>query len=327
MPGPRNSTAPERRRRRLLGVASPILAITTIVSVAGAQDWRGAPAPADDLRAALANADAGAPGDLVKLADGGRADAQAYAARLYIFGRGSIAPNPARGCAYAERASASRADALYILGECRRRGLNGPADPTKAAAAFERADQMGYPPAKCALGEVLMANPAQAARGFELCRQAAAAGDVQAQVKVGDLYRKGGPVKADPGEARTWYGKASALQNAEATRKLGEMYAAGEGGKRDKKEALRLWQTAEKGGDPFSPMLVADQLFSDLTGGKQPGPGKFAFRGGIPVADIEVIEDWYRQALQRDPRPEAKTRAQMALNVLASFKTAAKSVP
>jgi len=67
-------------------------------------------------------------------------------------------------------------------------------------------------------------------------------------------------------------------------------------------------------------------LFSDITGGRKPGPGTYAFKGGIPMADIEVVEMWYQAALERDPRPEVKTRAEYALKVLQSFKTANVSV-
>ena len=103
------------------------------------------------------------------------------------------------------------------------------------------------------------------------------------------------------------------------------MYASGDGGPKDPKKAMELWTAAEKAGDPLVAILVADQLFSDLTGGRKPGPGTYGFKGGVPVADIEVVEEWYQQAQKRDPRPDVKERAKYALSILASFKTAAKS--
>ena len=36
-----------------------------------------------------------------------------------------------------------------------------------------------------------------------------------------------------------------------------------------------------------------------------------------------MAEEWYRQARKRDPRPEVQKRADYALTVLGSFKTAA----
>lgn len=302
-----------------------MLAMLAVGLAARAQDWPGKPPIAPDLQAAMAQADAGSSAELLRLADAGRPDAQFYAATMLLFGRGSGQKDPARGCAYAIKASASRPDALHLAGECYRQGLVGPPDRAKAKAAFERAAQMGFAPSKCALGEMLLAEPAEAQRGLELCKAAASAGDVAAQVTVGDAYFEGRGVRVDRAEARRWYEKA-AKQNPQAARRLGEMYAQGDGGKKDVKKALKLWQEAEKAGDPLSAILVADQLFSDLTGGKRPGAGTYAFRGGIPVADIEVVEEWYRQAAQQDPRPDVKKRAEAALSVLASFKTAAKQV-
>jgi hypothetical protein len=49
------------------------------------------------------------------------------------------------------------------------------------------------------------------------------------------------------------------------------MYAKGDGGPKDTKKAMALWTAAEKAGDPLVAILVADQLFSNLTGGEHPG--------------------------------------------------------
>jgi uncharacterized protein len=159
-----------------------------------------------------------------------------------------------------------------------------------------------------------------------LCKEAARAGDNDAQLVLGKAYLAGEPVARDPAEARKWYELAAKQNPLMAARKLGELYASGEGGKRDTKKALELWGKAEQAGDQAACILMADQLFSDITGGRKPGPGRYAFKGGVPVADIEVVELWYQAALDRDPRPEVKTRAEYALKVLQSFKTANVSV-
>ena len=271
-------------------------------------------------------ADAGDPSELVALADAGRADAQYYAGIMFLSGRG-VPVDGARGCAYEEKASASRADAMLAVGRCYQSGAAGKQDTEKAKAAFARAAEMGSPAANCVLGQMLIAEPAQAAHGLALCKQSALAGDADSQVMVGDAYFSGGLVTVDKAEARKWYEMAAKQANAEASRKLGTMWAKGDGGPRDPKQAMELWMAAEKGGDPLVCILVADQLFSDLTGGRTPGPGKYAFRGGIPVAQIEAVEEWYKEAQKRDPRPEIKQRAQTALTVLAGFKKAAETAP
>jgi TPR repeat protein len=150
-------------------------------------------------------------------------------------------------------------------------------------------------------------------------------GRADAQALLGDYYLNNPAVKRDPKEARRWLEKAAAQKHPAASRMLGELYASGEGGKRDKKKAMELWRSAETAGDARAPILVADEMFSELTGGKKPGPGQYAFRGGIPVKDIEVVEDWYREAQSRDPRPETQKRATEALRVLGTFKSAATS--
>jgi TPR repeat protein len=311
------------RPGQLLAPALAAIALTT--AVWGQQPPASSTSTAPDLAAAMTKADAGDPADLVALADSGRADAQYYAGMMFLSGRGAVPRDGARGCGYETKASASRSDAMYMVGVCYQSGLGGQADPAKAKDAFSRASDMGSTKAKCALGRMLIAEPAQAARGLDLCKEAARAGDADAQLEVGDIYYSGQGVSSDRAEARKWYEMAAAQQNPEASRKLGTMYSKGDGGKRDAKRAIELWRQAEKGGDPLVAILVADQLFSDLTGGRTPGPGRYAFRGGVPVADVQVIEDWYKEALQRDPRPDVQERAKLALKVLENFKTAGQA--
>ena len=281
------------------------------------------PAADADLKAALDKAAAGSPEALAALADGGRADAQAYAGLLFVFGRGKIMPDPPRGCAYAAKGAEQRPDAMHLRARCLQYGLAGGApDIEGAKAAYTRALQMGYPGSKCALGQMLMAEPASVARGVALCKEAARAGDGDAQLVLGSAYLAGTSVARDPAEARKWYELAAKQNPLMAARKLGELYASGEGGKRDTKKALELWTAAEKAGDPLACILMADQLFSEMTGGRKPGPGTYKFKGGVPLQDIEVVELWYQAAFDRDPRPEIKTRADYALKLLQSFKTA-----
>lgn len=300
----------------LMAFASPVLA----------QAWQ-APKPGPELQAAMAKATQGDPAPLVRLADAGDADAEYHAGVMYIFGSSAVPKDPARGCAYAEKASVRRADAMHLVGMCRQGGLGGAPDKVQAETAYTRAAAMGFPKSKCALGQMLMTEPQRAARGLALCQEAAAAGDADAQMAVGDAYFGGRVGTRDFVAARKWYEMAARQNKADAARKLGEMYARGDGGRKDTKKAMEWWTAAEKAGDPLVSILMADQLFSDLTGGRTPGPGTYAFRGGVPVSDIEVVEAWYRQAQDRDPRPDAQKRAKDALSVLASFKTAAKAAP
>ncbi|HEY1927381.1 MAG TPA: tetratricopeptide repeat protein [Caulobacteraceae bacterium] len=278
------------------------------------------------VKAAMDKADAGHPAELIKLADAGRTDAQFFAGVMLIYGRNSVPRDPKKGCGYEEKASSSRADAMHLVGVCWQNGLTGAKDAAKAEAAYTRADQMGFPKSKCALGLMLMGEPGHGERGVGLCKQSANAGDVEAQLVVADAYFYGRGVKENHQEARKWYAMAADRKNPQALRRLGEMYAAGDGGKKDTKKAVALWEAAEKAGDPLVCILVADQLFSDLTGGKKPGGGTYAFKGGVPVGELDAVEAWYQEALQRDPRPDVKQRAERGIKVVQSLKTAAKSV-
>ena len=234
-----------------------------------------------------------------------------------------------RGCAYEEKASAKRADAMHLVGLCQQNGAGGAQDKAKAEAAYKRAAEMGFPKSKCALGQMLMADPKEAKRGLGLCQEAARGGDADAQMAVGDAYFNGVLGKRDPAAARKWYEMAAKQNKPNAGRRLGEMYARGDGGRKDTKKALELWTAAEKAGDPLVAILVADQLFSDLTGGKKPGPGTYAFKGGVPTSNIQVAKEWYQQALDKDPRPDVKQRAKYALSILQGLETgkASSSAP
>jgi TPR repeat protein len=284
------------------------------------------PAVSPDVKAAMDKAQAGEPKELMALADMGRSDAEFYAGLMLIYGGKGVAADPKKGCAYEEKAQASRADAAHLVGACWQNGLMGARDPAKAEAAYQHAMQMGYAKSRCALGKMLLVEPGQGARGLALCKESAEAKDADAQLAVADAYWSGRGVTQDHKEARRWYQAAADQKNPQAMLRLGEMYAAGDGGKKDTKKAVAIWQQAEKAGNPLVCILVADQLFSDLTGGKKPAGGTYKFKNAVPVADLEAVESWYQEAAQRDPRPDVKQRAEHALKVVHSLKTAATSV-
>ena len=283
------------------------------------------PTPSPALQISLAKAEAGDPAPLIALADAGDNDAQYYAGMMFVFGRGGVAKDGPKGCAYAEQAASVRADAMFLVGRCYQSGAGGTQDSAKAETAFGRAAEIGFAPASCALGQMLMGEPHRAARGLALCKAAAQAGDAEAQGAVADAYFAGTGARRDHAEARRWYEKAAGQGDVNAMRRLGQMYARGDGGKKDTRRAVQLWQAAEKAGDPMSAILVADQLFADLTGGRKPGPGTYAFKGGVPVADIEAIEAWYQEAAQQDPRPDVRKNAAYAIAILEGIKKGAQA--
>ena len=64
------------------------------------------PAISPEVKAAMDKADANMPADLIALADKGRTDGEFYAGVMLIYGRGPVAKDPKKGCAYEEKASA-----------------------------------------------------------------------------------------------------------------------------------------------------------------------------------------------------------------------------
>jgi uncharacterized protein len=309
-------------RLAVLACAPPVIA----AAAPPVQHWVEPPV-SPEVKAAMGKAEAGQPGELIALADAGRSDAEFYAGVMLIYGAHGVSRDARKGCGYEAKASRNRADAMHLVGVCWENGLTGAGDAAKAEAAYLNAAQMGFPKSRCALGRMLLGKPGQGERGVGLCKESASAGDADAQLVVADSYFYGRGVKVDRKEARRWYGMAADLKNPQAMRRLGEMYASGDGGAKDTKKALVLWQDGEKAGDPLVCILVADQMFSDLTGGKKPGGGTYAFRGGVPVEDLDTIESWYKEALRRDPRPDVRQRAARAIQVVQNLKAAASGVP
>src|SRR5436190_10298870 len=219
------------------------------LAAAAAPNWI-APKPGPALQAALDKAQAGQPAELLAKADAGDHEAQYYAGVLYLFGRPTIPRDPKRGCAYEEKASATRPDAMHLVGLCHQNAA-GPGEPpnkAQAEAAFTRAIDMGFAKSKCALGQMLIADGKEGQRGVNLCRQAANDGDVGAQAFVANAYFSGSGVKQDHAQARKFYEMAAKQKDLDSARRLGEMYSRGDGGKKDTKKALEIWTASEKAG-------------------------------------------------------------------------------
>lgn len=146
--------------------------------------------------------------------------------------------------------------------------------------------------------------------------------EARSQVARGDAAFHGREVKQDYKAARAAYEKAVAHGDTEAMRKLGDMHAKGLGGKKDKKKALELWIRADKAGDPLAATLVADLYYEEITGERTPAPGQFKFLGEVPVGRVDDAIAWYQAARENDPRPEVRERADMAVYVLKTIRTA-----
>src|SRR5690349_1712315 len=84
---------------------------------------------------------------------------------------------------------------------------------------------------------------------FAAVKAKAAQGDLEAQVKLGQLYASGEGVKRDFAEAARWYKQAADKGYAEAQSALGELYEAGRGVSLDFTQAAKLYRSAADQGN------------------------------------------------------------------------------
>ena len=75
-------------------------------------------------------------------------------------------------------------------------------------------------------------------------KQAAAQGEVKAQLKLGFMYEAGEGVAQDKAEAVKWYKLAAAQGHARAQSNLGLLYAEGQGVVQDYAESVKWWKLA-----------------------------------------------------------------------------------
>ena len=119
---------------------------------------------------------------------------------------------------------------------------------------------------------------------FAETRAAAEAGDVEAQLKLGELYQTGGGVQRDAAQARAWLAKAAQYSSGKGVGKdsaqafawlqkaadagvpnafagLAWMYRSGQGVERNREESLRLLRRGAELGDPDATHMLGMELY------------------------------------------------------------------
>jgi TPR repeat protein len=295
-----------------LGLAG---ALALMALAAPGEFGAGQPPISPEAQAAFAKARGGDASELVRLADAGHADAQFYLSPLLIFGAGGLPKDGARGCAYAEKAAATRGDAQHLVGECFEYGYGGVKDVDKAIAAFHRAGDMGMAKSRCAEGNMMFEAGRDEARAFALCREGAEAGDPDAQTDVGNYYLTGQHVAKDVAAARGWYEKAVAANGQRnAALVLGQIYWYGDGGvAKDNAKARHYWKIAYDGGRQDAAKLLGDEAFlrafPDAAAHKlTPGQTR------VDPAAMDEATGWYEKALAAataEQRPDIEGRLKL----------------
>ena len=101
---------------------------------------------------------------------------------------------------------------------------------------------------------------------IEELKKRAAAGDAEAQYKLGECYYNGDDIKQDDEAAVLWFKESARQGYVPAYRILGECYNLGYGVEQDLEEAVKWYRlAAEKGNED------AKEALKDLQNGKSRG--------------------------------------------------------
>lgn len=114
-------------------------------------------------------------------------------------------------------------------------------------------------------------------------RSRAEQGDAAAQKLLGDLYASGQGVRRDYKEAAEWFRKAAEQGHAAAQNSLGELCEAGQGVKTSEAEAAAWYRKAAEQG---------------LAGAQYNLAVLHAFGRGVPLNEAEAVQ-WYRRAAEQ----------------------------
>lgn len=228
---------------------------------------------------------------LQRAVDLGNVQAAGRAARLFRDGAPGVAPNPAAAARFFQiAASAGDTGALVNLG--RMQEETGAVDA--AAATYLRALNAGVPDAAARVYRLVRDNPgvsvdlAPVIAGLET---AAASGDADAMVTLGDIAAE--PPSGTPSysDALAWYRKAADAGLAVAFRRLGDVASASLAGLTPDM-ALNYYEEALARGDSSAGLRVARTLLQATPDGAQVTRAVELTRGPAQAGELQGIF-WY----------------------------------
>lgn len=140
------------------------------------------------------------------------------------------------------------------------KGIGTEPDRTTACRLLEQAAALGHTKAQFMLGryteEGLGGLPRNTAKAMELYREAAIAGDREAQCALGTGYAEGKGADKDGARAVIWYRASAAQGCAAALTGLGRCYLNGNGVPRDPDRAEACFRRAAQQGDKEAQQLL-----------------------------------------------------------------------
>ena len=266
--------------------------------------------------------------ELIDLARGGDAAAQAALGNLYLRGE-DAARNYGEAARWFEKAAAAgNPQAQVGLGYMYATGKGVTQDYKQAAKWFLMAGAKGDPDAEYNLalmydqGQGLAADRSEAlkwlrraaaqddaraqydlgrqymqgqgveqdySRALPWLRKAAAHGNIPAENALGYLYQKSGPELRDYSLALKWYRKAAEQGDARAQLNLGLMYEDGEGALADYAQAARWYRMASDQGEAYAQTRL----------------GTLYCKGNGVRRDYAAANQWFRRAAAQD-EPKAE---------------------
>jgi hypothetical protein len=197
--------------------------------------------------------------------------------------------DPARAAELLTRAAdADDVDGITALGHLCLHGRGVAQDLDRAESLFRRAAERGHAPALVQLGQILAAR-GEAAEAARCYQTAAESGDLDAQLHLVQVYRRGDGVARDDEMAAVWLRKAAEQGHPGAQFRLGAMFCIGQGVRRDLVEGVKWYRRAAEQGERVAQFNLAVML----------GKGE-----GID-ADLEEAFRWCQRAAERE-MPEAE---------------------
>ena len=197
-------------------------------------------------------------------------------------------PDRSKACSYFAQVKQVRPDTLHNLATCFHSGDGKAQDFSRARSLYKQAAEIGYPKAKCAYGNMLIAAEGGVKdidQGLALCREAAEV------------------VAKDAVEARKWLLAAANQKHANASFVLAQVYWNGDGADKDREEAEKWWKAAYQAGRQDASYFLGRANIAKM----------FIYTDGritsVDLKKMQAAQEWFELAKDNAYRPEQRTEA------------------
>lgn len=215
-------------------------------------------------------------------------------------------PDRSKACSYFAQVKQVRPDTLHNLATCFHSGDGKAQDFSRARSLYKQAAEIGYPKAKCAYGNMLIAAEGGVKdidQGLALCREAAELGVADAQADLAGYLLLGKVVAKDAVEARKWLLAAANQKHANASIVLAQVYWNGDGVDKDHEEAEKWWKAAYQAGRQDASYFLGRANIAKM----------FIYMDGritsVDLKKMQAAQEWFELAKDNAYRPEQRAEA------------------